>query len=372
MTKVTRKIIEIDEEKCDGCGNCIPSCAEGALAIVDGKARIVKDMYCDGLGACLGHCPQDALKVIEREADEFDEEAAMEHVRRTAEADKHGAVKVASGCPGGKVEVFEKPEPKAGGCGCPGGKLEEFGKAKAEEADAEGGCPCSGGKFARTPRSERPVEKAEPMPESEPKTMPKTMGCGCSGAMIQDFTREKPVAVDESAGAETEQSGGCPCGGGQFARAPRSERKPEPKVEPRPEPRADAGGESELTHWPVQLRLIPAHAPFLKGADLLMAADCVPAAYPRFHEELLKGRKLLIGCPKFDDAQDYVERLAAMFREARPRSLTIARMEVPCCATLTQIVDAAIRRSGVDVPVREMVITRQGKAVERDLLAAQL
>lgn len=310
MSKVMRKIIEIDEEKCDGCGNCIPSCAEGALAIVDGKARIVKDMYCDGLGACLGHCPQGALKVIEREAEEFDEEAAMEHVRRTAGADKHGAVTIASGCPGGKVEIFEKPEPKA-----------------------------------------KPV--LEKMSE-----MPKTMACGCSGSMIQDFTREQPVAVEGE-----ERAGGCPCSGGKFA------RKPAPKAEPRA---ASRGGESELTHWPVQLRLIPAHAPFLKGADLLMAADCVPAAHPRFHEELLKGRKLLIGCPKFDDADDYVERLAAIFREARPRGLTVARMEVPCCATLTQIVQAAIKRSGVDVPVREMVITRQGKTVERDQLAAQL
>lgn len=315
MSKVMRKIIEIDEQKCDGCGNCIPSCAEGALAVVDGKARVVKDMYCDGLGACLGHCPQDALKVIEREADEFDEEAAMEHVRRTAGADKHGAVTVASGCPGGKVEVFEKPEPKA-----------------------------------------KPV--LERMSE-----MPKTMACGCSGSMIQDFTREQPVPVEGG-----EQAGGCPCSGGKFA------RKPAPKDEPAPAAKAAPRGtdESELTHWPVQLRLIPAHAPFLKGADLLMAADCVPAAHPRFHEELLKGRKLLIGCPKFDDADDYVERLAAIFREARPRGLTVARMEVPCCATLTQIVHAAVKRSGVDVPVREVVITRQGKTVERDLLAARL
>ncbi len=326
MSKVMRKIIEIDEQKCDGCGNCIPSCAEGALAIVDGKARVVKDMYCDGLGACLGHCPQDALKVIEREADEFDEEAAMEHVRRTAGADKHGAVKVASGCPGGKVEVFEKPEPKA-----------------------------------------KPV--LEKMSE-----MPKTMACGCSGSMIQDFTREQPASI-EGTGAE-EQAGGCPCSGGKFARkpAPKAEPAPAAKAEPAPAAKAAPRGtdESELTHWPVQLRLIPAHAPFLKGADLLMAADCVPAAHPRFHEELLKGRKLLIGCPKFDDADDYVERLAAIFREARPRGLTVARMEVPCCATLTQIVHAAVKRSGVDVPVREVVITRQGKTVERDLLAARL
>ncbi|WP_027368359.1 ATP-binding protein [Desulfocurvibacter africanus] len=314
MNKVLRKIIQIDEEKCDGCGNCIPSCAEGALAIVDGKARIVKDLYCDGLGACLGHCPQDALKVIEREAEEFDEEAAMEHVRRTAEAEKAGARTVAQGCPGGKVEVFEKPAAKP--------ELQTMAQAT---------------------------------PQAMPQAMPKTMGCGCSGSMIQDFSREKPVPVEPG-----EQSGGCPCSGGKFA------RKPVAKAEPRQEP-----AQSELTHWPVQLRLIPPHAPFLKGADLLMAADCVPAAYPSFHEELLKGRKVLIGCPKFDDAQDYVQRLAAIFREARPRSLTIARMEVPCCGTLTQIVDAALRVSGVDVPVKEMVITRQGKAVEQDRLAAK-
>jgi len=303
MSKVLRKIIEIDEEKCDGCGNCIPSCAEGALAIVEGKARIVKDMYCDGLGACLGHCPQDALRIIEREADEFDEEAAMEYVRRSAEAHKADAVTVASGCPGGKIEVFE------------------------------------------------------------PTAMPKTMACGCSGSLIQDFSREKPAPVNDE---KDEQAGACPCSGGKFARKP--EAKASPKQRPAPAPAQD---ESELSHWPVQLRLVPPHAPFLKDADLLLAADCVPVAYARFHEDFLKGRRVLIGCPKFDDAQDYVQRLAAIFREARPRSLTLLRMEVPCCGALTQIVNAALRISGVDVPVKEMVITRQGKAVEPDLLAAR-
>lgn len=235
MTQI-RRIIEIDEEKCNGCGNCIPSCAEGALALVDGKARIVKDIYCDGLGACLGHCPQDALRIIERPAEAFDEAAAMAHA--------HSAPSVAA-----------------------------------------------------------------------------PLGCGCPGHHLQEFQPAAPAA---------------------------------------------AGQASQLSHWPVKLRLVPAQAPFLRGAHLLLAADCAAAAAPDFHAALLAGRKVVMGCPKFDDVADYVERLAAIIRQARPASLTVARMEVPCCAGMTTLAQQAVARSGVNLPVTEVIVDRQGQLQSRN------
>lgn len=277
MTTQTRDIVRIDEEKCDGCGQCIPSCAEGALAIVDGKAKIVKDMYCDGLGACLGACPQDALEIIKREAEPFDEEAAMAHVERT------------------------------------------------KRAEAASGCPCSGDD-ADEPAAPQRIEPAG-------AETPDRLGCGCPGSAMQDFSKpQKPAA-----------SAPCPCSG----------------------PDLDED-DSELTHWPVQLRLVPPHAPFLKGADLLVAADCAPVALARFHEKLLAGKKVLIGCPKFDDAPAYVEKMRQIFEQARPASVTVARMEVPCCNGLSAIVHKAARQAAADVAVKDIVITRKGAIVEPD------
>jgi ferredoxin len=259
-----RKIVEIDEELCDGCGQCILSCAEGAIEIVDGKARIKAERYCDGLGACLGECPQGALKVIEREADPFDEEAVHAMLARD--------------------------------------------KARTEEA-----------------------------PAREPRHAP--LGCGCPGSAMTTF-------APRSGARKAAAAGGCACMGG-----------PEPEGEAQDRP------ESELTHWPVQIRLVPPHAPFLKNADLLIAADCAPVACATFHSEFLRGRVVMIGCPKFDDAQEYVKKLADVFRQARPRSVTVLRMEVPCCSGLSAIVAEAARLAGTDTPVDNVVVTRQGETV---------
>jgi len=244
-----RKIIEIDEEKCTGCGQCVTGCAEGALAIVDGKAKIVRDMFCDGLGACIGHCPEDALHIIEREADDFDEEAAMEHVRRT----------------GGVA-----PQNHGHGGG-------------------HGGCP-SAGMMRMTP---------------------------CDTANV---------------------------------------------------PAAQAG--SALSHWPVQIRLIPPHAPFLQDADLLIAGDCCPVATPDFHSRFLAGRTVMIGCPKFDNAGEYVERLTQVFSQNRINSVTVLEMEVPCCSGLSRIVGQALARSGRDIPATRAIVARDGKVSEERLAPA--
>lgn len=245
--KVTRKIIEIDEELCDGCGNCVVACAEGAIEIIDGKAKVIADKYCDGLGACMGDCPQDALKIIEREADEFDEEAVEELL---------------------KIQAATKKTAPAGG-GCPSAALKTF-----PTADGSHDCNCA----------------------SNAKAVP-------------------------------------------------------------------PGGPSALGHWPVQIRLVPAGAPFLKGADLLIAADCVPVAYPSFHSDFLKGKAVMIGCPKFDDAQSYVTKLAQVFKESGIKSITSVIMEVPCCAGMPAIINKALEVSGMEIPFKEVVVSAQGNVV---------
>jgi len=246
--KVTRKIIEIDDELCDGCGECVPSCAEGALEIVDGKARIVADLLCDGLGACLGECPTGALRVIEREADEFDEEAVEEH-----------------------LEQMEKEAPK-------------------EEAVAQ---------------------------------------CGCPSAGIQTF-----VPADLA----------------------RSTEFPVP---------VEGESESALSHWPIQIKLVPPQAPFLKGADLVVVADCVPATYPSFHRDFLKGKAVMMGCPKLDDAQEYIDKFAEVFKTAGIKSITIPIIEVPCCSGLPIIVKRGLEASGKEIPAEVVVISTRGKIIER-------
>jgi Pyruvate/2-oxoacid:ferredoxin oxidoreductase delta subunit len=244
---VVRKIIEIDEEKCDGCGQCALACAEGALRIVDGKAKVVSDVFCDGLGACIGECPQGALRIIEREASEFDEEAVKEHL--------HGA-----------------------------------GAHAAPHAATE---PC---------------------------------GCPSSNPMILRAGQGMPRAPPQAA--------------------------PSPGTLP-----------PELTNWPVQWRLVQPSMPFFKGADLLLAADCVPFAYRDFHGRFLRGRPVIIGCPKLDEQQAYLDKLTAVLRDATPRSVTVVMMEVPCCQGLMRLTTEALRRSGKDVPVSKYVVSIEGKVL---------
>lgn len=248
--RVKRKIIEIDEELCDGCGNCVISCAEGALEIIDGKARVISDNLCDGLGACLGECPQGALKIIEREAEEFDEEAVEEHLdtRRGSAADDPQAQ-----CPPG---------------GCPSARIQRFAPAT-----------------------------------------------NCQAANV---------------------------------------------------PRAQANGsaQSALGHWPVQIRLIPPTAPFLKGADLLVVADCVPVAFPTLHQDFLAGKAVMVGCPKFDDAQAYIDKFAEIFKTAGIHSVTTVVMEVPCCSGLPSIVKKGMEKAGVDVPSKQVTISTRGEILK--------
>jgi ferredoxin len=240
----SRKIIEIDDELCNGCGECIIACAEGALQIVDGKAKLVADIYCDGLGACLGECPQGALKIIERPADAFDEEA-----------------------------------------------VEELLAKQKKQALAE-----------------------------EKLTMPLACGCPSSAEMSM-----QPAANSEA-------------------------------------PLGDA--QSRLGHWPVKLQLLNPQAPFLKGADLVLLADCAACALPDLHQRFLNGNAVAMACPKLDDAEAHVAKLAQVLEDARPRSIKVAIMEVPCCKGLDWIAAQALERAGLSIPVETVVIGRDGKLRE--------
>lgn len=224
-----RKIIEINEELCTGCGECIPNCAEGSLRIVDGKAKLVADKLCDGLGACLGHCPTGALMIVEREADDFDQAA---------------------------VDAFLATETTS----CPSAQLKMHQPASCESANAPAG-----------------------------------------------------THVD-----------------------------------------------SALSHWPVQIRLVPPSAPFLEDCDLLIAADCTAIAYAGLQHDFLKGRKVMMGCPKFDDQQLYVDRFTELFTTRKLKSVTILIMEVPCCSAMLQIVRRAWEQAGHTPPVRQVVVSTQG------------
>ncbi len=238
VTKTIRKIVKIDEDKCNGCGACIIACAEGALQIIDGKAKLVSEKYCDGLGNCLD-CPQGAITVEERQAEEFDEAAVEEHLQG---------------------------------------------------------------------------EKAE-----------EKLPCGCPSASITQFEREAVTAAPAAA-------------------------KPQAAVK------------SRLGHWPVQLALVPPTAPFLKGADLVLAAHCVPFAYAGFHQDFLgENSALLVACPKLDNYQAHQEKLNKILEQSGIKSLTVLHMEVPCCSGLVHMAKQAILVSGNVVPFRDVTISIKGE-----------
>ncbi len=219
------------------------SCAEGAIEVVDGKARVVAEKYCDGLGACLRECPRGALTVEEREAEEFDEKAVEEHLSASEKEKPAQGIPMAHGCPSAKLQTFA----------------------------------------------------AKPVGEEVP----------------------------------TLQA-------------------------------------SALSHWPVQIRLVPPTAPFLKGANLLVAADCAPVAYPNFHRDFLKGKAVMVGCPKFDDVQGYVDKFTDIFRSANIKSVIVLDMEVPCCSALPKIVKRGMELAGKSVPMEEVVISARGEILKRE------
>jgi len=287
-----RTMVHIDEDKCDGCGLCVPDCAEGALQIVDGKAKLVSDIYCDGLGACLGSCPQDAITMVDREAEDFDETAVNE-------------------------------------------RLQELGRDPLPH----------GHDHAQGPEGN--IEQVAAEEEVE------DLACGCPGTLSQSFDRPKPVAAPPAP-----KMGGCP--GSQS----RSFDQPETSGP------ADKTGPvaSRLSNWPVQISLVPPKAPYLEGADVLIAADCAPFAYGDFHRRFMEGKVLLIGCPKLDNTQAYVEKLSHMFRENSINSIGVVFMEVPCCTGLVQTVQSALEQSGASIPTTLYRVGIKGDFVEERAL----
>jgi ferredoxin len=248
-----RNIVKIDEEKCDGCGLCATACAEGAIQIIDGKARLVSETYCDGLGACLGECPQGAITIEEREASAFDEELVSEHLAE--------------------------------------------------------------------------MNIANEQPKQHPELSRDKLPCGCPGSASRMIDRKGTAKVDSSS-------------------------------------KTAGPVESQLVNWPVQLKLVPLEAPYFRDAHLLIAADCVPFAHADFHRRMLSGRTLIIGCPKLDDAEFYLEKLAEIFRRNDIQSVEVVFMEVPCCFGLVRLVKMALDASGKDIPVAFTKVGIRGDIME--------
>lgn len=234
-----RNIVKIDRDKCNGCGHCVNSCAEGAIQMIDGKAQLVSEIYCDGLGACIGSCPVDAITIEKREAEEFDEKATMEYL-------------------------------------------------------------------------------AEKQKEKDPQPKP---AFACPGLMAK-------------------------------------------KLAPKKSGEKMVDGASQLQQWPVQLKLVPVNAPYFKNADLMLVADCVAFAMGDFHDKLLKDKAIAVACPKLDDTSPYIDKMAEIIASNDLKSLTVARMEVPCCTGLVRIAQAAVEKSGQNIELNEVTISLGGDIIQ--------
>jgi Fe-S-cluster-containing hydrogenase component 2 len=247
-----RNIVKIDEEKCNGCGLCVNACAEGAIQVIDGKARLVSEIYCDGLGACLNCCPVGAITIEQRDAAEFDEEATRKY-------------------------------------------LQEIG------------------------RNQQRHQQQQKQQAAKPD------GFVCPGMRM--MTLEKKAAAPDATAAT-------------------------------------AHVDSQLGQWPVQLQLVSPMAPYFAGADLMLVADCVPFAMGDFHQKLLKGRAIAIACPKLDDTGGYAQKLADIITTAKPKSLTVVHMQVPCCSGLVRLANMAVTLADSDLDIKDITISLHGEIME--------
>lgn len=276
-----RKIINIDEDKCTGCKLCIPNCPEGALQIIDGKARLVSDLLCDGLGACIGHCPEGAINIEEREAEKYDEYKTMENI-------------VKAGPNTIKAHINH---------------LREHGQREYL-------------KQALDFLSAKKIAVPEDVPLKQAHAHP---GGGCPGMKVVDFRENKQRLKTDI---------------------------------------VDMKLNSELTQWPIQLKLLNPLAPYFDNRDLVVAADCVPFAYANFHQKFLKDKALIMFCPKLDQAyEDYLEKLSAILKNNNVKSISIVRMEVPCCYGTVQLVEEAVKKSGKTIIIKEYTISLKGEII---------
>jgi len=280
-----RKIIEIDEARCTGCGLCVTACAEGALEIRDGIAKVIKEDFCDGLGACIGDCPEGALRIIERDASDFDPAQVKKHLQST-----RGAAGVAE---------FERQH--AGNAAQPAG--------------------------ARPIPTAADVRKAlDHAKRHGPQAGADSLACGCSGSHVKTQKPKHPAPA-------TSGGAGLP----------------------------DQVNPSDLGQWPVQLHLVPPRAPFFAGKELVVLSTCGPVASADVHWRFLRGRSVVVACPKLDRTEPYAEKLAGIFASNDIPRVIIVRMEVPCCGGLTQLVHQGLQRSGrTDLVVDEVVLGSDG------------
>lgn len=296
-----RQIVTIDEAKCDGCGLCVPNCHEGALQIIDGKARLISDLFCDGLGACIGYCPQGAITMEEREAEPYDEAKVMEimitkgnntiqaHLQHLLEHGEMNYLRQA-------FEVLKRHDIT----------VDISGHSKH--------------------RSLRNLLEAEGLLGKKEEEM--APGCGCQSSAPIDLTQSAPAV------------------GQTFAES-------------------NADIPSALQNWPVQMHLINPDAGYFKGADLLIAADCTAFTMGAFHQQMMRGKKVVIACPKLDTGRErYVEKFTRLIDDAKINTITIAMMEVPCCGGLMQLLQMAIAQAQRKVPVKQVIISISGQMIK--------
>lgn len=304
-----REVVRIDEALCDGCGVCIPSCHEGALQMIDGKARLISDLMCDGLGACLGHCPQGAITIEKREARPYNETEVMKIMVEKGENTVVAHLK----------HLKEHNEMEY---------LKEGIQYLKDHADRL--------KFRLGDVMNR-VHNA--------KVHEEQLACGCPGSEARSFSPQSAVSRNSFDSAQ-EIAAFTGVGGLQVA---------------------TNGQPSELRQWPVQMHLVNPMASYFQNADLVLAADCVAYSVGSFHSKWLKGKSLAIACPKLDDGQDsYIDKLVSMIDRAKVNTITVMMMQVPCCGGLLRLVEIAMQQAERRVPVKSVIVGVEGEILQEN------
>ena len=302
--KMKRDILKIDEELCNGCGVCVPNCHEGALQVIDGKVRLVSELMCDGLGACIGHCPEGAITIETREAEPYNESKVME-------------------------QMMDK------------GKNTIIAHLKHLKDHGESGFLQEGVMYLKNHREELNFNP------DEVTSIVHNHGITVAGA----------GAVIPSQHQHSHESGGCPGSRAMIIGKPESAN----------ETPFSTNQPSELRQWPVQMHLINPNAAYFKGADLLLAADCVAFSMGGFHNNHLKGKSLAIACPKLDQGTDtYIEKITVMIDTAKVNTITIMMMEVPCCGGLLMMVKAALAKASRKVPLKKIIVGISGEVLQEE------
>ena len=304
-----RDILKIDEDLCNGCGQCVPNCHEGALQIIDEKVRLVSELMCDGLGACIGHCPEGAITIESREAEPYSEALVMSKMK-----DK------------GKNTIIAHMK-----------HLKDHGETGfLQEAVL----------YLRTNRMDLNFDPASVINEVHNH-----------GKLASVTIATSAHAGHQHAHQHSHEGGGCP---GSRTMVLDKPEYPENNSQPSNQP-------SELRQWPVQMHLVNPNATYFRGSDLLLAADCVAFSMGGFHSNHLKSKSLAIACPKLDHGTEtYVEKLTAMIDVSKVNTITVMMMEVPCCGGLMQMVRSALANASRKVPVKQMLVGINGEVLEEE------